>query len=41
MTRWLLEANTKVVEDALSSMKLVGEKVVDSPRVTRNEEQTV
>ena len=35
-----LEADTKLVENALESMKLNGEKGVDSPRVRRNEEQT-
>ena len=32
--------DTKLVTDALNTMKLVGAKGVDSPRVTRNEEQT-
>ena len=35
-----LEADTKLVENALESMKLNGAKSVDSPRVRRNEEQT-
>ena len=35
-----LEADTKLVENALESMKLNGVKGVDSPRVRRNEEQT-
>ena len=35
-----LEADTKLVEGALESMKLTGAKGVDSPRVRRNEEQT-
>ena len=35
-----LEADTKLVENALESMKLNGPKGVDSPRVRRNEEQT-
>ena len=35
-----LEADTKVVENALQSMKLNGAKGVDSPHVRRNEEQT-
>ena len=35
-----LEADTKLVENALESMKLNGAKGVDSPRVTRTEEQT-
>ena len=35
-----LEADTKLVEGALESMKLIGAKSVDSPRVKRNEEQT-
>ena len=35
-----LEADTKLVEDALETMKLVGAKKVDSPRVRRNEQQT-
>ena len=35
-----LEADTKLVEGALESMKLTGAKSVDSPRVRRNEEQT-
>ena len=35
-----LEADTKLVKDALNTMKLVGASGVDSPRVTRNEEQT-
>ena len=34
-----LEADTKLVEDALNTVKLVGAKGVDSPRVRRNEEQ--
>ena len=34
-----LEADTKLVENALESMKLNGAKGVDSPRVRRNEEQ--
>ena len=33
-----LEADTKLVEGALESMKLTGAKGVDSPRVRRNEE---
>ena len=36
----MLEADTKLVENALESMKLNGAKGVDSPRVRRNEEQT-
>ena len=35
-----LEAGTKLVEGALETMKLVGAKGVDSPRVRRNEEHT-
>ena len=35
-----LEADTKLVENALENMKLKGAKGVDSPRVRRNEEQT-
>ena len=35
-----LKADTKLVENALESMKLNGAKGVDSPRVRRNEEQT-
>ena len=35
-----LEADTKLVENALESMKLNGGKSVDSPRVRRTEEQT-
>ena len=35
-----LEADTKLVESSLESMKLIGAKGVDSPRVRRNEEQT-
>ena len=35
-----LEADTKLVKDALESMMLLGAKGVDSPRVRRNEEQT-
>ena len=35
-----LEADTNLVENALESIKLHGAKGVDSPRVTRNEEQT-
>ena len=35
-----LEADTKLVGNALESMKLNGAKGVDSPRVRRNEEQT-
>ena len=35
-----LEADTKLVESALESMKLNGAKGVDSPRVRRIEEQT-
>ena len=35
-----LEADTKLVEGALESMKLTGAKGVDSPRVRRYEEQT-
>ena len=35
-----LEADTKLVENALESMKSNGAKGVDSPRVRRNEEQT-
>ena len=33
-----MEANTELVENALEAMKLVVAKVVDSPRVRRNEE---
>ena len=35
-----LEADTKLVENVLESMKLTGAKGVDSPRVRRNDEQT-
>ena len=35
-----LEADTKLVENALESMKLTGAKGVDSSRVRRTEEQT-
>ena len=35
-----LEADTKLVENALESMKLNGAKGLDSPRVRRTEEQT-
>ena len=35
-----LEADTKLVENTLESMKLNGAKGVDSPRVRRTEEQT-
>ena len=35
-----LEADTKLVEGALESMKLSGGTGVDSPRVTRNEVRT-
>ena len=35
-----LEADTKLVRDALETMKLVGARGVNSPRVRRNEEQT-
>ena len=35
-----LEAEMKLVEDALETMKLVCAKGVDSPRVRKNEEQT-
>ena len=35
-----LKAHTKIVEDTLKSMKLVGARGVASPRVTRNEEHT-
>ena len=35
-----LQADTKLVEGALESMKLTGAEGVDSPRVRRNEEQT-
>ena len=35
-----LEADTKLVEYALETMKLNGAKGVDSPRVRRTEEQT-
>ena len=35
-----LEADTKLVENALESMKWKGAKGVDSPRVRRTEEQT-
>ena len=35
-----LEADTKLVENALEIIKLNGAKGVDSPRVRRNEEQT-
>ena len=35
-----LEADTKLVENALKSMKLNGAKGIDSPRVWRTEEQT-
>ena len=36
----ILEADTKLVQEALESMKLIGAEGVDSPRVRRNEEQT-
>ena len=36
-----LEVDTKLVEDALETMKLIGAKGVDSPRVRKNEEQTI
>ena len=36
-----LEADTKLVEDVLETMKLIGAKGVDSPRVRQNEEQTI
>ena len=36
-----LEAETKLVEDALETMKLIGAKGVDSPRVRKNEDQTI
>ena len=35
-----LEADTKFVEGALESLKLIGAKGIDSPHVRRNEEQT-
>ena len=35
-----LKADTKLVEDALETMKLVGAKGVDSSRVRRNDKQT-
>ena len=35
-----LEADTKLVEDALETKKLIGAKGVDSPRVRKNEDQT-
>ena len=35
-----LKADTKLVEDALETIRLVGAIGVDSPRVRRNEEQT-
>ena len=35
-----LEADTKLVRDALEAMKLNGAEGVDSPRVKRTEEQT-
>ena len=35
-----LEADTKLVRNALETMKLIGVKSVDSPRVRRNGEQT-
>ena len=35
-----LEADTKLVENALETMKLTGAKGVDSTCVRRNEEQT-
>ena len=35
-----LEVDTKLVENALDSLKLNGAKGVDSPRVRRTEEQT-
>ena len=35
-----LEADTKLVENALESMKFKGAKGIDSPHVRRNEEQT-
>ena len=35
-----LDADTKLVENAVESMKLNGAKRVDSPRVRRNDEQT-
>ena len=36
-----LEADTKLVEDASETMKLISAKGVDSPRVRKNEEQTI
>ena len=36
-----LEADTKLVRNAMETMKLIVAKGVDSPRVRRNEEQTV
>ena len=36
-----LEADTKLVEDALETMKLISAKGVNSPRVRKNEEQTI
>ena len=36
-----LEADTKLVDDALETMKLIGAKGVDSPRVWKNAEQTI
>ena len=35
-----VEADKKIVKDVLETVQLVGGKGVDSPRVTRNEEQT-
>ena len=35
-----LEADTKLVRDALETMKLIGATGLDSPRVRKNEEQT-
>ena len=35
-----LEADTKLVRDAFETLKFIGAKGVDSPRVRRNEEQT-
>ena len=35
-----LEADTKIVEDALETVKLVGATGVDSPRVRRDGKQT-
>ena len=40
LNRTIKKADTKLVEDALETIKLIGAKAVDSTRVRRNEEQT-